>query len=88
MSHPCMLNFYNIICSTDSCASAQRKCTDGSDCLIQYCDGSASVPRGVVFAPVVLSTGRALDCVTGSTVVDNAGDTHTNCSSHSQFPRM
>ena len=52
---------------------------------IQFCDGSASKPRGVVYPPVNL-TGHTQNCLSGSTVVDVQGPPPTNCTS--EEPRM
>ena len=85
------VSFYSCIlyCSDElPCDSTQMNCTESSGCHIQFCGGSASVPRGEVFPPIVMSTGRTLDCFPGSVVIDQEARPAHNCSSKSQFPRM
>ncbi len=54
---------------------------------VQFCGGSASVPRGVVLLPVNLSGPDTVsDCPFNSVVVDDKGQPPTNCSN--EEPRM
>ena len=43
-----------------SCDSVQYTNIASDSCLVQFCGGSASVPRGMVFPPVDLSSGTVL----------------------------
>ena len=45
-----------------SCDSVQYTNIASNSCLVQFCGGSASVPRGMVFPPVDLSSGTVLNC--------------------------
>ncbi len=47
---------------------------------VQFCGGSASVPRGMVFPPVDLSSGTLLNCSDGSVVVDDKSTVVQLCS--------
>ena len=77
------------ICSEAACDSVQYTSITNDSCSVQFCGGSASVPRGVVFPPVILSSGTVLNCsdvINGSAVTDDKGPPPTTCSDNE--PKM
>ncbi|XP_064400246.1 adhesion G-protein coupled receptor G6-like [Halichondria panicea] len=69
--------------SEAACDSVQYTSVTNDSCSVQFCGGSASVPRGVVFPPVILSSGTVLNCsdvINGSAVTNDKGPPPTTCS--------
>ena len=74
------MNDDSIFSSSSACEETSVQTIARGSCPAQlFCDGSASVPRGVVYHPVNL-TGHTQNCPSGSSVLDVRGPPPTNCS--------
>ena len=69
-----MVTTFSLSCDRDP----EKAVNVDPSCSIQFCDDSASIPRGVVYPPVNL-TGHTQNCPNGSTVVDTQGPPPVNC---------